>query len=104
MEAQRPHAAVPGVRVMLDAHNAYPYNGRFTDRIDRALAAGLPVAIEQDLVWRPPVDGKPGRSIVSHGDPFDGTEPSLREYFFERVRPIVEKALQEGNAADWPLV
>ena len=44
------------------------------------------------------------RSIVSHGEPFDGSEPSLREYFFERIRPIVEKALREGNPADWPLV
>ena len=89
---------------MLDAHNAYPYNGRFGDRIDRVLATRLPVAIEQDLVWRPGADGKPGRSIVSHGEPFDGNEPSLREYFFERIRPIVEKALREGNPADWPLI
>jgi len=102
--AQRPHSATPGARVMLDAHNAYPYNGRFGDRIDRVLATRLPVAIEQDLVWRPGADGKPGRSIVSHGEPFDGNEPSLREYFFERIRPIVEKALREGNPADWPLI
>ena len=32
----------PGARVMLDAHNAYPYNGRYLDRIDRAIATGLP--------------------------------------------------------------
>ena len=49
----RPGAAsgvAPGRGSLLDAHNAYPYNGRYLDRIDRALATGLPVAIEQDLV------------------------------------------------------
>ena len=94
----------PGARVMLDAHNAYPYNGRYLDRIDRALATGLPVAIEQDLVWRPAGEGRPARSIVSHGEPYDGKEPSLREYFFERIRPIVEQALKSGDRAGWPLV
>jgi hypothetical protein len=94
----------PGARVQLDAHNAYPYNGKFADRIDRALATGLPVAIEQDLVWRPREDGRPARSIVSHGEPFDGTEPSLRDHFFERIRPIVERALADGDRSQWPLV
>jgi hypothetical protein len=89
---------------MLDAHNAYPYNGEFADRIDRALATGLPVAIEQDLVWRPASEGRPARSIVSHGEPYDGREPSLREYFFERVRPVVEKALKDGSQSSWPLI
>jgi hypothetical protein len=103
-QAGRSHSAGPGARVMLDAHNAYPYNGRFRDRIDLALAGGLPVAIEQDLVWRPVADERPGRSIVSHGEPFDGSEPSLAEYFFERIRPIVEHALRNGNPADWPLI
>ena len=35
----------PGQRVLLDAHNAYPQNDRWSDRIDRALSTGLPVAI-----------------------------------------------------------
>ncbi len=81
-----------------------PYNGRYLDRIDRALATGVPVAIEQDLVWRPAGEGRPARSIVSHGEPYDGKEPSLREYFFERIRPIVEQALKSGDRAGWPLV
>jgi hypothetical protein len=101
---QPPTAVAPGTRVLLDAHNAYPYNGRFTDRIDRALGTGVPVAIEQDLVWRPGEDGRPGRSIVSHGAPFDGREPSLRESFFERIRPLVERALREDDRRAWPLV
>lgn len=97
-------AARPGARVLLDAHNAYPYNGRFADRIDRALATGAPLAIEQDLVWRPAEGGRPARSIVSHGQPFDGAEPSLRDYFFERIRPVVERAFAEGRRATWPVV
>jgi hypothetical protein len=100
----RATAVAPGTRVLLDAHNAYPYNGKFTDRLDRALATGLPVAIEQDLVWRPGEDGRPGRSIVSHGEPFDDREPSLRDSFFERIRPLVERALRDDNRATWPLV
>ena len=47
----------PGQRVMLDAHNAYPQNDRWRDRIDRALSTGFPVAIEQDLYWRKDRDG-----------------------------------------------
>ena len=41
----------PGQRVLLDAHNAYPQNDRWSDRLDRALSTGTPVAIEQDLYW-----------------------------------------------------
>jgi hypothetical protein len=97
-------AIAPGTRVMLDAHNAYPYNGKFTDRLERALATGLPVAIEQDLVWLPATGTTPARSVVSHGAPFDGTEPSLKQFFFERIRPIVESALRDRNTAQWPLI
>lgn len=97
-------AARPGARVVLDAHNAYPYNGRHGDRIDRALAGGVPVAIEQDLVWRPAGPDGPARSVVSHGEPFDGTEPSLRDHFFERIRPVVERAMSDGDRSLWPLV
>jgi hypothetical protein len=74
-QAQALPAHAPGARVLLDAPNCYPDGARFRDRIDRALATGLPVAIEQDLVWfRDPRSGV-HRSIVSHGEPFTGTEP-----------------------------
>jgi hypothetical protein len=33
-----------------------------------------------------------------------GDEPTMDQYFFERVRPIVEKALEEGNHGNWPLI
>src|SRR5438094_10495023 len=43
-------SARPGARVVMDAHNCYPYFARWADRIDRALAARPPRAIDQDLV------------------------------------------------------
>ena len=87
----------PGRRVLLDAHNCYPYDGRWADRIDRALSTGTPLAIEQDLVWFH------GRSLVAHEHP-TGQEPSMRQYFFERIRPIVEQALRDPNHDQWPIV
>ena len=51
---------------MLDAHNCYPYEGHWNDRIQRALNSGFPVSIEQDLAWYvDPATGK-GRVVVSH--------------------------------------
>jgi hypothetical protein len=103
-------AFAPGARVLLDAHNCYPYNGRWADRIDRALSTGTPLAIEQDLVWyRDPVTGE-GRSLVAHDEPgkpalgLTGHEPMLRDYFFERIRPLVEAALRSGRRDTWPIV
>ena len=109
--AQKPARFEPGRRVLLDAHNAYPYQGRWTDRIDRALATGTPVAIEQDLIWRPSTlvgtgpaaATRPAHSIVSHGEPFTGLEPVLRD-FFERIRPIVTHALRSGSREQWPII
>ena len=100
----------PGTRVLLDAHNCYPYNGRWANRIDRALSTGTPLAIEQDLVWfRDPGTGQ-GRSLVAHDEPgkpalgLTGHEPTLREYFFERIRPAIEQALREDRRATWPII
>ena len=91
-------------RPVLDAHNCYPYEGRWADRIDRALGTRTPVAIEQDLAWYvDPKSGK-GRVVVSHTPKTTGAEPALRDYFFERARPIIEKALAEDRKAAWPLI
>jgi hypothetical protein len=98
------HSA-PGSRTVMDAHNCYPYYEWWYDRIDRALSAGTPLAIEHDLYWY--TDPKTGESwsIVAHGAPISGHEPTMEHYFFERVRPIVERALkEEGNHRDWPLI
>ena len=88
---------------MLDAHNAYPDRGRFADRIDTALATGLPLAIEQDLAWCRSAGGALA-PVVSHETTCVGGEPTLEAYFFEHVRPIMEAALEKGPSADWPLV
>ncbi|MEI9811620.1 MAG: hypothetical protein WDO18_02610 [Acidobacteriota bacterium] len=85
-------------RPVLDAHNCYPYEGQWADRLDRALSTGRPVAIEQDLAW-----GK-GQPVVSHARDTTGSEPTLKAYFFEHVRPQVEKALRENNRSQWPLI
>jgi hypothetical protein len=94
----------PGARTMMDAHNCYPYFEWWSDRIDRALSAGTPLAIEQDLAWY--TEAKTGKSwsVVTHGEPLTGEEPTMEHYFFDRVRPVVEKALREGNHGDWPLI
>src|SRR5215471_5393010 len=88
----------PGRRVLLDAHNAYPQNGRWSDRIDRALSTGLPVAIEQDLYWRH------NAIVVAHDTSELDRAPALERYFFERIRPIMERALVDRRRETWPLI
>ena len=91
-------------RPILDAHNCYPYQGRWADRVDRALATGFPISIEQDLAWHSTGGQGEGRVVLSHSPRTTGSEPSLRDYFFERVRPIVERAFAENDRAHWPLI
>lgn len=102
--APMPNAARPGTRSVMDAHNCYPYFGWWNDRIDRALSAGTPLAIEQDLLWYTDKRTGKSRSIVTHGVPSTGTEPNMRDYFFEKVRPVVEAALRQQDHHDWPLI
>ena len=90
-------------RPMMHAHNAYPEKGRWGDRIERALATGAtPIVIEQDVALAG--TGASARSVVSHDDTLVGNEPSLESYFFERVRPLMERALAERHEERWPLV
>jgi len=91
-------------RPVLDAHNCYPYEGRWQDRLDRALKSGFPVGIEQDLTWHVDPATGAGRIAISHQAETTGSEPGLREYFFEAVRPIFEKALADHDRARWPLI
>jgi hypothetical protein len=89
---------------LLDAHNCYPYEGHWNDRIQRALASGYPVSIEQDLAWYvDPATGK-GRVVVSHTPHTTGNEPTLEDYFFKQVRPVVEKAIAENKRSQWPVI
>lgn len=91
-------------RPFLDAHNCYPYDGQWNDRIVRALNSGFPVSIEQDLAWYvDPATGK-GRVVVSHTPKPTGAEPTLQDYFFKQVAPIVKKAMQENKRDEWPLI
>ena len=93
----------PGSRVITDAHNCYPYYEWWYDRIDRALSTGAPVAIEQDLAWYTDKTGK-SWSIVTHGEPLSPSSPTMEHYFFDKVKPIVEQALKDGNKGNWPLI
>lgn len=89
---------------MVDAHNCYPYDGKWDNRIERALNSGFPVSIEQDLAWYvDPATGK-GRVVVSHSTETTASDPTLEDYFFKHVRPIVEKALKENKQSEWPLI
>lgn len=93
----------PGARVLLDAHNAYPYEGRFADRVPRALKTGTPVAIEQDLIWRVGADGR-GETVVGHDTDKVADAPTFAEYFFTQLRPLMEQALRDNRRDQWPLV
>ena len=93
-----------GNKPVVDAHNCYPYNGQWADRLSRALESGYPKGIEQDLAWSVDRATGKGRVVLSHSDKTTGMEPSLRDHFFEAVRPLIEKALADGNPAQWPMI
>lgn len=99
-----PAAFEPGKRVLLDAHNAYPERGRFADRLSRALATGMPLAIEQDLYWRRDSVTGMYESVVAHDADALAGAPTLESHFFDAVRPLMERALAENRRASWPLV
>ena len=103
-QARARDESAPGSRSVMDAHNCYPYWEWWHDRIDRALSAGTPLAIEQDLFWYTDPKTHQSWSVVAHGSPVTGQEPTMEHYFFARVRPIVEQALREGNHGNWPLI
>jgi len=99
----RPQFA-PGERVLLDAHNAYPEAGRWADRIDRALATGVPLAIEQDLYWHRDTATGTYEIVVAHDSDATQGAPTLEAYFFEKIRPVMERALRENKRDTWPLI
>lgn len=97
MQAQR--TVTPGTRTLVLAHNAYPDHGKYEDRLDRAIASGTPFVVEEDLAWIN------GRSLLIHGSKnVSENDPTLESYFFPKVKPLMEKALQEGNKGNWPLI
>jgi hypothetical protein len=90
----------PGKRTTLLAHNAFPDGKNWTDRMDRAVAAGSPSMIEIDLIRKK--DAKTGQ--FGRPETFTGDEADFGQYFFPKVRPIMEKALKDGNRGNWPLI
>ena len=94
---------LPFGRSLLHAHNCYPEDGHFADRLDRALNTRLsPLVIEQDLALAMR-DGKPV-SVLSHDDKLSGTEPTLEDHFFKRVEPMLDRALASKALQQWPLL
>lgn len=94
----------PGTRTIVDAHNCYPYNGRWSDRIDRALATGTPIGIEQDLAWFHDPRTGVSRSVLSHDLHPTGDEPTLESYFFTHVKPILEAEMRHPHPETWPII
>ena len=93
-----------GGRPLVHAHNSYPEGGQWADRITRALALPqTPIVIEQDIAYAP-AHSKGAESVVSHEAKLTGSEPPLAEHFFDRVRPLMERALTAGQRDRWPLV
>ena len=72
--------------------------------MERALQTCTPLAIEQDLFWYTNPRTHQSQSLVTHGKPIQGREPTMRDYFFERIRPLMEAALKEGDHGNWPLI
>lgn len=97
-------SAIFGGRSLLHAHNAYPEDERWPDRIDRALATGqAPIVIEQDIAFAATKSGA-DQVVVSHDRELEGTEPTLERHFFQRVRPILDRALSAGERSRWPVL
>ena len=89
---------------IVDAHNCYPDEGKWADRLERALGtAARPIGVEQDLVWKPDGQGG-GTSVVAHGATLVGGEPTLDEHFFAVVAPTLDAALDAHATDTWPLV
>jgi hypothetical protein len=80
--------------LVLDAHNCYPYDGKWTDRIDRALKTGFPVGIEQDIASAVDPVTVTRRPVVTHTPKTTGSEPTLRDHFFELVGADAEYSWQ----------
>lgn len=89
-----------GGRSILDAHNAYPEEGQYRDRLARAISTGLaPLGIEQDVAYQP----NTRQVVVSHDTTLDGSEPTLEQHFFARLKPLLDGAAAVNAKDRWPL-
>ena len=101
-----PPPSPPGTRTLLDAHNCYPYDNWWNDRIDRALGTGTPLAIEQDLaLYTDPKTGKSWPVVTHSATGLSGQEPTFEHYFFDHIQPVMEEALRHPEErSQWPLI
>jgi len=102
--AQAPESTIFGGRSLVHAHNAYPEDGKWGDRITRALAIDQrPLVVEQDIAYAPRNESHL-RTVVSHEAKLHGSEPTLEEHFFDRIRPLIERELKAGRSESWPAI
>jgi hypothetical protein len=71
---------------LYNAHNCYPENGQYSDRLERARRAGLR-AVEIDVTW----SEERRRTVISHQKMPTGGEPTLKEYFWKPVEPELRR-------------
>ena len=51
------------------------------------------------------LDGNSNLGVVLwHDEDTTAHEPTMESYFFNRIRPVVEQALRDGNRSKWPHV
>ncbi|NLN92163.1 MAG: hypothetical protein GX130_02495 [Candidatus Hydrogenedens sp.] len=95
---------LPGARTVVEAHNCYPYASFWRNRLDLALSCPFPVGVELDLLWHSSGNKGQGRVVVAHNGPASDRDFSLRQWFFDSVRSVVEEALQGDDREKWPLI
>jgi hypothetical protein len=91
-------------RPILDAHNGYPYQGQWTNRIDRALGTGFPVSIEQDLTWDRKGAKREGRIVLSHTHRRPRAPNPRCVITSSSVCVPRGEALADNDRAHWPLI
>ncbi|MEO8621901.1 MAG: hypothetical protein ABI625_12600, partial [bacterium] len=65
---------------------------------------GLPVAIEQDLYWVRNNATGTYAPVVAHDSNATANAPTLESYFFDKIQPLMERALAENHRERWPLI
>ena len=99
-----PRAFTPGSRVLMDAHNCYPYGGKWETGWNALFKTGTPLAIEQDLFWYTNPRTHQSQSLVTHGKPIQGRRADHARLLL-RAHPSADGgSLKEGDHGDWPLI
>lgn len=88
-----------GNKPVVDAHNCYPYNGQWADRLSRALGSGYPKGIEQDLAWSVDATTGKGRVVLSHSEKTTGGEPSDPFPIPKRIEMLDDPLLETARSS-----